>query len=160
MAERIDIPCGPYYLAVDEGEDTIHDKHSGLAMIDTGRTEDWPIARLMEWPTARYVHRAISEYDALKKRITVLESERDRLRKFVEFVLITEAWDADYEEYIEPGQMELDGVDLQEKAENLGLIEKRPAPQSFRDEWGSDEWYQFVWTPAEAVKEVDNGGKN
>ena len=45
---------------------------------------------------------------------------------------------------------EPDGGCLQDKAEELKLIEKRPAPQSYRDEWGEDEWYQCVWKPKEA----------
>jgi len=87
VTEKIEIPEGPYYLVEDKAEDTVHDKHSGLAMIDTGRTEDWPIARLMEWPTARFVHRAITEYNDLKKGVPtklLSEEEADALEEIID----------------------------------------------------------------------------
>lgn len=40
---------GPWFISGDDAEDTAHHAHSGLAMIDTGRVSDWPIARLCEW---------------------------------------------------------------------------------------------------------------
>lgn len=46
---------GPVYVIFDEATDTKDHAHSGLAMIDTGRSMDWPIARLCEWPTAHLV---------------------------------------------------------------------------------------------------------
>ena len=85
-------------------------------------------------------------------RIAELESERARLREFVEYVLGVYAWDC-----VDPLH-EPDGGSLQDKAEKLKLIEKRPAPQSYRDEWGEDEWYQCVWKPKEA--DVPKRGKN
>ena len=81
-----------------------------------------------------------------------LESERARLREFVEYVLGVYAWDC-----VDPLH-EPDGGSLQDKAEKLKLIEKRPAPQSYRDEWDEDEWYQCVWTPKEA--DAPKRGKN
>ena len=75
-------------------------------------------------------------------RIAELEDERDRLRKFVEYAM-GGLWDG----------CEPDGCSLQDKAEELKLIEERPASQSFRDEWDCDTWYQCVWTPAKGVSD-------
>lgn len=49
------IPEGPYFVSADDAEDCPDHKHSGLAKVDTGRSDDWPIARLCEWPTARLI---------------------------------------------------------------------------------------------------------
>jgi hypothetical protein len=46
---------GPYFVALDDALDTIQHRNSGLAMVDTGRESDWPIARLQEWHDARYI---------------------------------------------------------------------------------------------------------
>lgn len=45
---------GPVFIGDDDAEDTIAHKNSGLALIDTGRRGDWPIARLQEWNEARF----------------------------------------------------------------------------------------------------------
>lgn len=70
--EKIDwskVPEGPYFVTFDDGEDMIDHKHSGLAKVDTGRSGDWPIARLCEWPTARAI-----------ASLPELIAERDQLR--------------------------------------------------------------------------------
>jgi hypothetical protein len=46
---------GPYFVSGDDAEDAPDHAHSGLAMVDTGRQSDWPIARLCEWHSARYI---------------------------------------------------------------------------------------------------------
>ena len=46
---------GPVFVAADCADDTIAHRDSGLALIDTGRQEDWPIARLCHWPDAEYI---------------------------------------------------------------------------------------------------------
>jgi hypothetical protein len=48
-------PEGPYFADADAAEDCPDHRHSGLAMVDTGRSADWPIARLCEWPTAKFI---------------------------------------------------------------------------------------------------------
>lgn len=45
----------PYYVASDDAGDVITHKKSGLALVDTGRYEDWPIARLCEWSSANLI---------------------------------------------------------------------------------------------------------
>ena len=53
LAERV--PEGPWFAAEDDASDAPPHKKSGLALVDTGRQSDWPIARLTEWDTARYI---------------------------------------------------------------------------------------------------------
>ena len=48
------LPDPPWYVSGDNAGDTEH-RESGLALVDTGRTQDWPIARLCEWPTAEFI---------------------------------------------------------------------------------------------------------
>ena len=48
------LPEPPWYVAGDDAPDTPHCK-SGLALVDTGRTSDWSIARLCEWNTAEFI---------------------------------------------------------------------------------------------------------
>lgn len=51
---------GPYFVSHDDkdpGKNYHAHISSGLAVIDTGRSEDWPVARFCEWPTARYLAR-------------------------------------------------------------------------------------------------------
>lgn len=40
---------GPYYAGHDTGKDCPNHAGGGLAVIDTGRESDWPIARHVEW---------------------------------------------------------------------------------------------------------------
>lgn len=46
---------GPWYVSGDDAADCPDHANSGLAMVDTGRHSDWPVARLCEWPTARLI---------------------------------------------------------------------------------------------------------
>ena len=48
------LPEPPWYVSGDDAADTEH-QESGLALVDTGRTQDWPIARLCEWHTAEFI---------------------------------------------------------------------------------------------------------
>src|SRR5690348_15624479 len=57
---------GPWYAANDAAEDCPDHTNSGLALIDTGRTEDWPIARLVEWNNAHLIAAAPDLLAALK----------------------------------------------------------------------------------------------
>ncbi len=40
---------GPWFAGHDDAEDCPDHAMSGLALVDTGRQGDWPIARLCEW---------------------------------------------------------------------------------------------------------------
>jgi hypothetical protein len=46
---------GPYYVALDDAEECGPHRNSGLSLVDTGRTGDWPIARLCETPSANLI---------------------------------------------------------------------------------------------------------
>lgn len=46
---------GPYFVASDDAHDTPDHKDSGLALVETGRSDDWWVARLCEWPTAKFI---------------------------------------------------------------------------------------------------------
>lgn len=77
---------GPYFLDADDAEDCPDHANSGLAMIDTGRESDWPIARLMEWHNAKRVHacltacEGIADPASLLTQVSALTAERDALR--------------------------------------------------------------------------------
>lgn len=57
---------GPYFVAADDAEDCPDHANSGLAMIDTGRDSDWPVARLMEWDMAARVHACLTACEAIE----------------------------------------------------------------------------------------------
>jgi hypothetical protein len=46
---------GPYFVASDDAHDSPDHKDSGLALVETGRSDDWWVARLCEWPTATFI---------------------------------------------------------------------------------------------------------
>jgi len=71
---------GPYFVAHDSGQkakDFLAHSGSGLAIVDTGRSEDWPIARFCEWPSAELIARCNPETLAL-----VIETLEDGAKQF------------------------------------------------------------------------------
>lgn len=52
---------GPYFVSHDnkdmDSDDYRAHVGSGLAVVDTGRDTDWPVARFCEWPTAQLIAR-------------------------------------------------------------------------------------------------------
>jgi hypothetical protein len=46
---------GPYFIGDDTATDAKPHANSGLALVDTGRDSDWPIARLCEWNSANHI---------------------------------------------------------------------------------------------------------
>jgi hypothetical protein len=46
---------GPYFVGDDTASDCGQHRNSGLALVDTGRTGDWPIARLCYWNSAAHI---------------------------------------------------------------------------------------------------------
>jgi hypothetical protein len=56
------VPELPWFVSHDEASDCPPHTNSGLAKIDTGRESDWPIARLLEWPTAQFIVSACTAY--------------------------------------------------------------------------------------------------
>ena len=69
--------------------------------------------------------------------VDVLKAENEKLKSFVEHCLNDYAWD----NYNEP-----DGIDIQDKAEELGFIEKRPCTEEQSID-GEKEHYFIVWSP-------------
>lgn len=75
-------PEGPWFAAEDQADDARPHKGSGLALVDTGRADDWPIARLTEWHTARYIA-AVDPQTVIRHldEIAALTAERSALEK-------------------------------------------------------------------------------
>lgn len=75
-------PEGPWFAAEDEASDAPAHEKSGLALVDTGRQSDWPIARLCEWNTARLIAmipQVIATIEAMQAEIARL---RDKAQHF------------------------------------------------------------------------------
>lgn len=72
-------PDGPYFVSGDEAEDCPDHANSGLALVDTGRSSDWPIARLCEWPQARFIAEGLTLLpafaEALDAALKIIEDE-------------------------------------------------------------------------------------
>src|SRR5690242_10886947 len=77
-------PQGPYFVSFDDAHDAPDHEDSGLAMVDTGRADDWPIARLCEWNAARF----IAAFDS----ITCAALVREVLRLRTALKEVYEAW--------------------------------------------------------------------
>jgi Protein of unknown function (DUF551). len=58
---------GPYFISGDDAADTTAHRNSGLALIDTGRNEDWPVLRLGEWPTTRFIAELLNAWPEIRK---------------------------------------------------------------------------------------------
>ena len=69
------LPEPPWHVSGDNAADTEH-RESGLALVDTGRTEDWPIARLCEWFTADFI--ASSPRWLAQMVVGIVEEREDR----------------------------------------------------------------------------------
>ena len=73
--ELKEIPEAPWFAAEDCATDCPPHKNSGLALVDTGRSSDWPIARLCHWDVAVFIAKAPERIAALVKMIR----ERDEI---------------------------------------------------------------------------------
>ena len=60
---------GPYFVGEDAALDCRAHKNSGLARVDTGRSEDWPVARLCEWGNAHRIALTLNHFDAMEKAL-------------------------------------------------------------------------------------------
>lgn len=69
----------PYFVSFDEAHDAPDHENSGLAKVDTGRSEDWPIARLCEWPQAEFIAHARDDIPLLCTSVRELMGENERL---------------------------------------------------------------------------------
>lgn len=79
-----EIPAPPWFAAEDRAEDCPAHKNSGLALVDTGRSGDWPIARLCEWQTAEFIAKSPERIRALLDQLAETEARAMRL----EFLLL------------------------------------------------------------------------
>ena len=96
------IPEGPWYVGGDDAEDCRPHKDSGLALVDTGRSEDWTIARLCEWGPARFIAKS-----------------PERMKALMDYVRAAEEWFLESEEI---NHLDLDS-DLHKARVALGLQE-------------------------------------
>jgi hypothetical protein len=61
----VNVPEGPWFVGSDDAPDCRPHRNSGLALVDTGRESDWPIARLCHWPVADFIANAPTDIDTL-----------------------------------------------------------------------------------------------
>jgi hypothetical protein len=62
---------GPWYVGDDVANDCPDHKNSGLALVDTGRMNDWPIARLCYWNNARLIAAAPDLLEVLESLLSL-----------------------------------------------------------------------------------------
>ena len=72
MSETRHTP-GPYFAGEDTGTDCPAHSGSGLAIIDTGRESDWPIARHVEWNNVALLTAAPELLENLKDMVRIFE---------------------------------------------------------------------------------------
>lgn len=72
MSEHARFTPGPYYAGDDTGTDCPNHAGGGLAIIDTGRESDWPIARHVEWNNVPLLTAAPALYESIKECISAL----------------------------------------------------------------------------------------
>ena len=78
------VPDGPWFTATDDADDVPEHRRSGLALVETGRSADWWIARLCECHTANFIAASKTNVDALCQTVRALReqlAESDRIIK-------------------------------------------------------------------------------
>lgn len=79
------IPLPRWFARFDHATDCPDHQDSGLAAVDTGRSSDWPIARLCEWPTAEYIAAANPlMISRLIQQVRDYKEQRDELSEIIE----------------------------------------------------------------------------
>lgn len=78
------IPEGPYFAGFDDGGDCPNHANSGLAVVDTGRESDWPIARHCHWPVAKWIVLSRVALPALLGILAEKDAEIERLKQQLE----------------------------------------------------------------------------
>lgn len=74
------VPDGPWFTAPDHADDVPDHRRSGLALVETGRSADWWIARLCEWHTASFIAESKTNVDVLCATVRHLMEENQRLK--------------------------------------------------------------------------------
>ncbi len=77
---------------------------------------------------------------ASQKSLAAQLREAEKLREFVEWCMATASWQG----------YDLHGGDMQDKAEELGLLVQVPADEAFREEYEADEMFVVAWSPLAA----------
>jgi hypothetical protein len=67
---------GPYFVGSDDAEECGPHANSGLSLVDTGRREDWPIARLCESASAAWI--AAANPQTILELLDALEAAEQR----------------------------------------------------------------------------------
>ena len=73
------VPDGPWFAATDDADDVPDHRRSGLALVDTGRSGDWWIARLCEWHIANFIAASKTNVDALCQTVKALQEKFEQL---------------------------------------------------------------------------------
>lgn len=68
------VPDGPWFTATDDAVDVPDHRRSGLALVETGRSADWWIARLCEWHIANFIAASKTNVDALCATVRALRA--------------------------------------------------------------------------------------
>lgn len=72
------LPEGPWFAAFDRAKECGPHRDSGLALVDTGRESDWPIARLCEWHAAKFIAASITDIPALCQTVRALRAQVEK----------------------------------------------------------------------------------
>ena len=75
------------------------------------------------------------EISRLRARVEELEKERDQARAFVVWAVTEGVW----------GNNDLDGKDIEDKAEELGLIRLEPIRPGDKPLLDESHWFYFTW---------------
>lgn len=90
-ARRAKATDPPWFVAGDAAKECGPHADSGLALVDTGRDNDWTVARLCEWPTAEFIANAPTDIDYLISRVAELEAALRESARVIKTVLLTQA---------------------------------------------------------------------
>lgn len=83
--DEIDAYCtkaidGPWFVGADKAEECGPHANSGLSLVDTGRSNDWTVARLCEWPTAEFIAQARTDLPRLSQALRALLDQQADLQ--------------------------------------------------------------------------------
>lgn len=97
-ARAVDVP---YFVSGDTADDCPEHRNSGLALVDTGRSGDWPVARLCEWHTANFIAELANAYPRLvrelRERMEREYQERNAVNNRLRLIIqqVNEKWSSE-----------------------------------------------------------------
>lgn len=120
---------------------TDHTEAERIALFGVGAPAHVLVAALLKEPCP------CAECNLATAYLDVLAQLREagKLREFVEWCMATASWQG----------YDLHGGDMQDRAEELGLIVKAPADEAFREEYDSDEMFVVAWSPLALRAAID-----